>query len=222
MPCSAADASQVQHGWKVIGEVAAGRPVSSTRSVPGESGGGFVPGRRHPRRRRRHVVIQGRHARRTASNHHRHRACGQRPGNIRPAGTSTFNTRATFLLARGEGRLGRPRPFASARRHEPSGKLPVHRKPKVAILATGDGNWWMPGEPLGPGQIVYSNGYAFACPGAGRRRLEGPVDLGHRPPTVWMPPRTASAERPRGWRRYILYPRQAARRSADMTSSSGR
>jgi molybdopterin molybdotransferase len=39
-------------------------------------------------------------------------------------------------------------------------ELPVRRRPKVAILATGD-ELVMPGTTPGPGQIVYSNGYAL-------------------------------------------------------------
>jgi molybdopterin molybdotransferase len=40
--------------------------------------------------------------------------------------------------------------------------LRVHRKPRVAILATGD-EVVMPGEPIGPHQIVSSNGLALAA-----------------------------------------------------------
>jgi molybdopterin molybdotransferase len=40
--------------------------------------------------------------------------------------------------------------------------LHVHRKPRVAILATGD-EVVMPGEPIGPHQIVSSNGLALAA-----------------------------------------------------------
>src|SRR3546814_18234852 len=48
--------------------------------------------------------------------------------------------------------------------------VPVRRRPRVAILATGD-EVVMPGEPLGPSQIVSSNGLALsafvrACGGA--------------------------------------------------------
>ena len=38
----------------------------------------------------------------------------------------------------------------------------VHRKPRIAILATGD-EVVMPGEPIGPNQIVSSNGLALAA-----------------------------------------------------------
>ncbi|MBB6250423.1 gephyrin-like molybdotransferase Glp [Nitrospirillum iridis] len=56
--------------------------------------------------------------------------------------------------------------------------LTVHRRPRVAILATGD-EVVMPGEPLGPGQIVSSNGLALA---ALVQRYGGiPVNLGIAP-----------------------------------------
>src|SRR6202012_4722971 len=54
-------------------------------------------------------------------------------------------------------------------------ELPVRRRPKLALLATGD-ELVMPGERPGPGQIVYSNGYALRA----LARAEGAdtVDLG--------------------------------------------
>jgi molybdopterin molybdotransferase len=53
--------------------------------------------------------------------------------------------------------------------------LPVVRRPKVALLATGD-ELVMPGADPAPGQIVYSNGYALRA----MMRAEGAevVDLG--------------------------------------------
>jgi len=53
--------------------------------------------------------------------------------------------------------------------------LEVRRRPRVAILATGD-ELVMPGEPVGPSQIVSSNGLALA---AYVREMGGePIDLG--------------------------------------------
>ncbi len=40
--------------------------------------------------------------------------------------------------------------------------LPVYRRPKVALFATGD-ELVQPGTEPGPGQIVYSNGFALAA-----------------------------------------------------------
>ena len=54
-------------------------------------------------------------------------------------------------------------------------ELTVHRKPRVAILATGD-EVVMPGQPMGPSQIVSSNSFLLASL---VRALGGePVDLG--------------------------------------------
>ena len=60
-------------------------------------------------------------------------------------------------------------------------ELPVRRRPKVALLATGD-ELVMPGSTPGPGQIVYSNGYALRA----LARDEGAetIDLGIAADTV--------------------------------------
>lgn len=56
--------------------------------------------------------------------------------------------------------------------------LSVRRRPRVAILATGD-EVVRPGDPIGPGQIVSANGHALAAliRGAGAE----PIDLGIAP-----------------------------------------
>ena len=60
-------------------------------------------------------------------------------------------------------------------------ELAVYRRPKVAVLATGD-ELVMPGSTPGPGQIVYSNGYAIRA----LARAEGAevIDLGIAADTV--------------------------------------
>ena len=40
--------------------------------------------------------------------------------------------------------------------------VPVHRRPRLALFATGD-ELVAPGTEPGPGQIVYSNGFALAA-----------------------------------------------------------
>jgi molybdopterin molybdotransferase len=59
--------------------------------------------------------------------------------------------------------------------------LPVHRRPKVAVLATGD-ELRPPGSALRPGEIVYSNGFALMA----LARNEGAIvtDLGIVPDQV--------------------------------------
>src|SRR6266849_9431847 len=76
------------------------------------------------------------------------------------------------LLAKGRRLSDRDLALAAAMNH-PS--LPVHRRPKLAVLATGD-ELVMPGSSPGFGEIVYSNGYATMA----LARAEGcaVVDLG--------------------------------------------
>ncbi len=76
---------------------------------------------------------------------------------VRKAGID-FNT-ADVLLTAGR-RLGaRDIGLAAAMNHP---WLPVTRKPRVALLATGD-EVVRPGDPIGPNQIVSSNGPALAA-----------------------------------------------------------
>jgi molybdopterin molybdotransferase len=54
-------------------------------------------------------------------------------------------------------------------------RVPLHRRPKVALFATGD-ELVAPGKEPGPGQIVYSNGFALAA--LARQEGAAVVDLG--------------------------------------------
>src|SRR5208337_28750 len=79
-----------------------------------------------------------------------------RPGrHIRPAGIDF--RKGDVLLARGNRLTDRDLSLAAGMNYP---ELPVRRRPKVAMLATGD-ELVMPGSTPGPGQIVYSNGYAL-------------------------------------------------------------
>jgi molybdopterin molybdotransferase len=161
----AADAAQVGARLKVIGEVAAGRPFDS-RIGPGEAAriftGGVIPDGADA------VVIQ-----------EDARAEGDRitiseaavPGrHIRCAGIDFRE--GEVLLGRGTRLSDRDLSLAASMNYP---ELPVRRRPKVALLATGD-ELVMPGETPGPGQIVYSNGYALRA----LARAEGAetIDLG--------------------------------------------
>lgn len=77
--------------------------------------------------------------------------------NVRPAGLD-FDAGTTLLKA---GRLlgYREIGLAAAMNHA---TLPVRRRPRVAILATGD-ELVLPGSPVGPDQIVASNQLALAA-----------------------------------------------------------
>jgi molybdopterin molybdotransferase len=134
----------------VIGEVAAGRPFD--RKVgPGEAvrifTGGVVPPGADA------VVIQEDTAREgdaivvnEASKVGRH---------VRRAGLDFAE--GDVLLRKGRLLSDRDLALAAAMNHP---TLPVHRKPKVALLATGD-ELVMPGSKPVEGQIVYSSGYAL-------------------------------------------------------------
>src|SRR6476469_5641065 len=161
----AGDAAQKGAQLKVIGEVAAGRPFDR-KIGPGETAriftGGVIPEGADA------IVIQ-----------EDARAEGDRitiseaavPGrHIRRAGIDFRE--GEVLLARGTRLSDRDLSLAASMNYP---QLPVRRRPKVALLATGD-ELVMPGETPGPGQIVYSNGYALRA----LARAEGAetIDLG--------------------------------------------
>ena len=62
-----------------------------------------------------------------------------------------------MLLPRGHRLTDRDVMLAAAMSHP---RLPVHRRPRIAVLGTGD-ELMPPGSPPGPGEIVYSNGFAL-------------------------------------------------------------
>ncbi len=165
------DVANIDARLKVVGEVAAGRPFDRTVGA-GEAvrifTGGVIPDGADA------VIIQedtsvdgdgiviteaavaGRHIRAPGADF--------RAGDV--------------LLAVGRRLSDRDLSLAAAMNYP---ELVVRRRPKVALFATGD-ELVMPGNKLGPGQIVYSNGYALRA----LARAEGAeiIDLGIAPDTM--------------------------------------
>jgi molybdopterin molybdotransferase len=145
----AEDVAKAPTHLKVVGEVAAGRPFAGTVGS-GQAAriftGGVMP------RGADTVVIQ----------EHTGRAEGlvvvgkptRKGGNVRHRGLDF--AAGAVLLRRGRRLSDRDLALAAAMNHP---TVPVHRRPKVAVLATGD-ELVMPGTVPGSGEIVYSNGFA--------------------------------------------------------------
>lgn len=148
----AADVARAPARLKLIGEVAAGHPfageVGASETARIFTGGVLPPGADT-------VVIQENTSREADTVVVT--ATAPEGKNVRRAGLDF--TQGDTLIARGRRLTDRDLALAAAANH-PS--LPVHRRPKLAVLATGD-ELVMPGSAPGPGEIVYSNGYALGA-----------------------------------------------------------
>lgn len=148
----AADVAQAPATLVLIGEVAAGHPFDGTVG-PGQTAriftGGVMPDGADT------VVIQ------ELTTRDGDRVVIQKPTakarNVRAQGIDF--TQGQVLLPRGRKLTDRDVMLAAAMNHP---AVSVHRRPKVAVLGTGD-ELLMPGSTLKTGEIVYSNGFALTA-----------------------------------------------------------
>ena len=146
----AADVAQAPVTLHVIGEVAAGHPFAGEVNA-GQAAriftGGVLPAGSDT------VVIQEVTAR------DGDKVTIQKPAakgrNVRPEGIDF--RQGQVLLRQGRRLSDRDVMLAAAMNYA---SLPVHRRPKLAVLGTGD-ELVPPGSNPGPGEIVYSNGFAL-------------------------------------------------------------
>jgi molybdopterin molybdotransferase len=175
----AADVKSAPVRLRLIGEVAAGHPFEGAVGA-GEAAriftGGVVPPGADT------IVIQENTTRESDGV-----VINQPSGagrHIRRAGLDFAS--GAVLLAKGRRLNDRDLALAAAMNHA---SLSVYRKPKLAVLATGD-ELVMPGVQPGVGEIVYSNGYATMA--LARREGCEAIDLGIAPDRL---PETVAAVR---------------------------
>jgi len=146
------DVAKAPATLRLIGEVAAGHPFDGVVK-PGEAAriftGGVMPAGADT------VVIQ------EVTTREGDAVVIQKPTakgrNVRGKGIDF--TQGAVLLTKGRRLSDRDLMLAAAMNHA---ALPVFRRPKVAVVGTGD-ELIMPGDDPGPGQIVYSNGFAITA-----------------------------------------------------------
>jgi molybdopterin molybdotransferase len=148
----AANVASAPVDLRVMGEVAAGKPFGG-HVGPGEAvrifTGGVLPSGADT------IVIQEDTTR--SGDTVTVNAAARAGRHIRKAGID-FSA-GDVLMPSGRRLTDRDLALAAAMNHA---TLPVHRRPRMALIATGD-ELVMPGCEPGPGQIVYSNGYAIAA-----------------------------------------------------------
>ncbi len=146
----AADLAQMPATLTVIGEVAAGHPFDGAVGA-GQAAriftGGMMPAgsdsvviQEHTRRDGDQVIVE---------------KAPTKGRNVRAQGIDFAH--GTVLLRKGRRLTDRDVMLAAAMNHP---RTPVHRRPKVAVLGTGD-ELVPPGRTPAPGEIVYSNGFAL-------------------------------------------------------------
>jgi molybdopterin molybdotransferase len=161
----ASDVASAPVRLRVIGEVAAGRPFTATVGA-GEAAriftGGVMPAGADA------VVVQ------EITEREGDTVAVSKPTgkgrHVRPQGLDF--RRGDALFAKGRRLTERDLALLAGMNHP---LVPVHRRPKVALFATGD-ELVPPGREPGPGQIVYSNGFALAA--LARRQGALVTDLG--------------------------------------------
>jgi molybdopterin molybdotransferase len=159
------DVASVPARLKVIGEVPAGKPFE--RAVgSGEAAriftGGVMPAGADTVVIQEHTTHDG-----NVVTVNKTTAAGK---NVRPEGLDF--KQGDVLFRKGQRLAARDLALVAAMNHP---AVPVHRRPKIALFATGD-ELVPPGTTPGPGQIVYSNGFSLIA----MMRAEGAevIDLG--------------------------------------------